>query len=136
MICLDVDETAVSSEIYLHTDRNVLHAGQKLNLFTYFPKGNMVALRYKANSTVIYNSNDNGNLSSYEGIEVDNACERPSKYEHELPVVITNASGFTGSTNDFQLRVEIDYDDGLSASDDVNIHVICMYMKILPLEAI
>ena len=96
----------------------------------------MVTLRYKANSTVIYNSNDNGNILSYEEIEVDKTCKRPGKYQHQLPVVITNASGFTGSTNDIQLRVEIDYDDGLSASDDVNIHVICMYMKILPLEAI
>ena len=97
----------------------------------------MVALRYKANSTVIYNSNDNGiNLSSYEGIEVDKACERPGKYQHQLPVVITNASGFTGSTIDLLLGVEIDYDDGLSASDDVNIHVICMYMNKLLFETI
>ena len=123
---IDADKTAVSPKIYLHTDRHILHVGEKLNLSSYYPKGNMVSLKYKANYDVIYNSNHNGDLPSYEGIEVDKACERPGQYHHQLSV-ITHTPRFTRSTSDILLRVEIDYDDGMSASDDVNIHVICMY---------
>ena len=126
----DVAEPAVSSKIYLHTDRDVIYAGQKIKLFNYYPKGNMVALRYKANTNVIYNSNHNGDLPSYEGIEVDKAaCQQPGKYHHQLPVLLSHTSRSTGDTSSIQLRVEIDYSDGSTASDDVYILVICMYMK-------